>query len=249
MPRIFIILSLATVVVFGSMFYQYTVQQKEVEQLQTYQVVLLEKTEQIFDQAKDPSKPIQVEVQDSRLQGDYQIMADFVLTQMVQSAEARNAYIRELKALQWDRFLDINRLAEDKKQNYKATEDMLKNVHIAINRYETQTKEFEKKSLDLAKKLPIKNRYRHQLIDSLRDSQRSDDGRALIELEKQILAKADAIFMVLKNNQWEKRNKVFMFYEDAPLKQFNALYKEILALSQQMKAVSVQNEEEIAQKL
>ena len=33
MPRIFIILTVATVLVFGGMFYQYRVQQKEVEQL------------------------------------------------------------------------------------------------------------------------------------------------------------------------------------------------------------------------
>ena len=128
MPRIFIILTVATVLVFGGIFYQYRVQQKEVEQLQTYQVVLLEKTEQIFDQAKNPSKLIQVDVTDPRLEGDYQIMANFILTQMIQSAEARNSYIRDLKALQWDKFLDINRLSADKKKNYQATEKMLKNV-------------------------------------------------------------------------------------------------------------------------
>lgn len=48
MPRIFIILTVATVLVFGGMFYQYRVQQKEVEQLQTYQVVLLEKNRANF---------------------------------------------------------------------------------------------------------------------------------------------------------------------------------------------------------
>ena len=71
----------------------------------------------------------------------------------------------------------------------------------------------------------------------------------MFELEKQSLAKADAIFAVLKNNKWEQRNKIFMFYEDAPLQQFNTLYKEILALNKQMMQVSVQNQEEIAEKL
>lgn len=79
------------------MFYQYHVQQKEAGQLHVYQSVLLEKTEQIFDQAKNPSKLIQVDVTDPRLEGDYQIMANFILTQMIQSAEARNSYIRDLK--------------------------------------------------------------------------------------------------------------------------------------------------------
>ena len=71
----------------------------------------------------------------------------------------------------------------------------------------------------------------------------------MFELEKQILANADAIFAVLKNNKWEQRNKIFMFYEDESLQQFNTLYKEILALNKQMKQVSVQNQEEIAEKL
>lgn len=249
MPRIFIILTVATVLVFGGMLYQYRVQQKEVEQLQTYQVVLLEKTEQIFDQAKNPSKLIQVDVTDPRLEGDYQIMANFILTQMIQSAEARNSYIRDLKALQWDKFLDINRLSADKKKNYQATEKMLKNVHAVVDAYELKTKKFEENSLEQAKNLPIKSKYRRQLTESLRDSQQSDDANALFELEKQILAKADAIFAVLKNNKWEQRNKIFMFYEDEPLQQFNTLYKEILALNKQMKQVSVQNQEEIAEKL
>ena len=249
MPRIFIILTVATVLIFGGMFYQYHVQQKEAGQLHVYQSVLLEKTEQIFDQAKNPSKLIRVDVTDPRLEGDYQIMANFILTQMIQSAEARNSYIRDLKALQWDKFLDINRLSADKKKNYQATEKMLKNVHAVVDAYELKTEKIEENSLEQAKNLPIKSKYRRQLTESLRDSQLSDDANALFELEKQSLAKADAIFAVLKNNKWEQRNKIFMFYEDAPLQQFNTLYKEILALNKQMKQVSVQNQEEIAEKL
>lgn len=249
MPRIFIILAAATAVVFGAMFYQYHAQQKELGQLQAYQAVLLEKTEQIFQQAKDPSQPIKVDTADPRLQGDYQVMADFVLRQMMQSAEARNQYIRELKALDWDHFLDIERLAADKKQNYQATQEMLKNVHAVTDAYDLKTAQLEQNSLEQAKSLPIKSRYRQQLAQSLRDSQHSDEAHALFELEKQSLSKAEAIFAVLKNNRWEKRGKLFMFYEDEPLQQFNALYQEILALNKQMKRVSVQNRQEIAEKL
>lgn len=249
MPRIFIILAAATAVIFGAMFYQYRAQQQELGQLQAYQAVLLEKTEQIFQQAKDPSRPIKVDTADPRLQGDYQVMADFVLSQMMQSAEARNQYIRELKALDWDRFLDIERLAADKKQNYQATQQMLEHVHAVTDAYDMKTAELERNSLKRAESLPIKSRYRQQLAQSLRDSQRSDEAHALFELEKQSLSKADAIFAVLKNNRWEKRGKLFMFYEDEPLKQFNALYQEILALNKQMKRVAVQNRQEIAEKL
>jgi hypothetical protein len=249
MPRILIILTAVTVLIFGSMFYQYHQQQKEADHLQLYQTVLLEKTEQIFKQAQDEDQPIQVNVTDPRLQGDYQVMANFVLTQMIQTAEARNAYIRQLKALDWDHFLDIDRLAADKKQDYAATEEMLKNVHAAVENYAQQTKQFEQNSLEQAKNLPINSRYRHQLTQSLRDSQKSDDSQTLYALEQQSLAKADAIFLVLKNNKWEKKGKTFMFYEDAPLAQFNALYKEILALNKQMKQVSTANQEELAEKL
>ncbi|MGE8541864.1 MAG: hypothetical protein ACN6NX_11205 [Acinetobacter sp.] len=249
MPRILIILTAATVLIFGGMFYQYREQQKEADQLQLYQTVLLEKTELIFKQAQDADQPIQVNVTDPRLQGDYQVMANFVLTQMIQNAEARNAYIRQLKALDWDRFLDIDRLAADKKQDYKATADMLKNVHAAVESYAQKMQQFEQNSLEQAKNLPIKSRYRHQLIQSLRESQQSDDSQALYALEQQSLAKADAIFLVLKNNKWEKKGKTFMFYEDAPLAQFNALYKEISALNQQMRQVTAENQEQIAEKL
>ena len=104
MPRIFLILGLATTVVFGGLFYQYYEQQKEATQLEQYQKVLYEKTDLIYAQAKDWNKPINVDVTDARLQGDYKVMASFVLSQMIQSAEARNAYLRELKEIDWDEF-------------------------------------------------------------------------------------------------------------------------------------------------
>lgn len=119
MPRIFVVLASATVLVFGWMFYQYSVQQKEAVQLSTYETVLREKTEQIFQQAQHWEEPIQLNVTDARLTGDYKIMSDFILSQMLQRAEARNQYIRDLKALNWDKFLDIDRLLQDKKTSIK----------------------------------------------------------------------------------------------------------------------------------
>ncbi len=44
MPRIFIILACATVLVFRWMFYQYSAQQKEAAQFDAYQVFFTEKT-------------------------------------------------------------------------------------------------------------------------------------------------------------------------------------------------------------
>jgi hypothetical protein len=249
MSRIPLILTLATVLIFGGLFYQYYVQKQDEQKLQAYQEVLLDKTEQILTAARHVDTPIQVDTSDARLSGDYQIMASFVLNQMIETAEARNRYIRDLKALDWDHFLDIERLSRDKKQQYVETEKMLKDVHAVVDAYAEQTKEMEKRSLDQAKHLAVSGRYSHQLTQSLRDSQKNDDAHALFELEQQSLAKADQIFEVLKNNRWEKKNKLFMFYEDVPLKQFNALYKEILALNQQMKQVSHANRVELENSL
>ena len=90
MPRIFLILGLATCTIFGWLFYQYSVQQNDLSQLKDYQTVLYEKAELIYEQAQDWSEPININVSDNRLQGDYKVMADFVLSQMIQNAEARN---------------------------------------------------------------------------------------------------------------------------------------------------------------
>jgi hypothetical protein len=48
MPRIFVVLASATVLVFGWMFYQYSVQQKEAVQLSTYETVLRKKPSKFF---------------------------------------------------------------------------------------------------------------------------------------------------------------------------------------------------------
>lgn len=147
MRRIVLILVLATSAVFGWMFYQYSQQQKEQQQLQSYETVLYEKTEQIYKQAQDWTTPIQVDVKDPRLTGDYQIMAEFVLSHMLQNAEARNQYLRDLKALNWDQFLNIDRLSKDKKNNYAETEQMLKDVHAVLRAMHSRLNNVKKRPL------------------------------------------------------------------------------------------------------
>ena len=70
-----------------------------------------------------------------------------------------------------------------------------------------------------------------------------------LPLELQILTKADALFEILKNNKWQKKNKTFMFYEDQPLKQFNTLYQEVLQLNAEMEKIKKQNRKAVEQKL
>ena len=104
---------------------------------------------------------------------------------------------------------------------------------FVVESYAQQVEQRQKDAIAQAKDLAISSRFRHQLTDSMKASEKSHEAIRLFSLEQQNLAKADQIFLVLKNNQWEKKNNTFMFYEDAPLQQFNALYKEILALNSQ----------------
>lgn len=98
MPRVFMVLAGATLVVFAWLFYQYTAQQQEEAELIEYETVLNEKTAEIFEQAQDWSKPIQLDIEEDRLDGDYAVMAEYVLGQMRDRAEERNQYLRDLKA-------------------------------------------------------------------------------------------------------------------------------------------------------
>jgi hypothetical protein len=248
MPRIFLILGLATAAVFGGLFYQYHVQQQESKQLDQYQKVLYEKTDLIYAQAKDWNTPIDVDVTDSRLQGDYEVMANFVLSQMIQSAEARNAYLRELKAIHWDEFLNIERLSKDKKQNYQETDMLLQQAHALATEYQVKIEQAQQNALEQAKQLPIQSRYRQQLVENLRESVKQNEALALFEIEKQVLEKADQIFLVLKNNRWENKNNTFMFYDDKALKQFNTLYQEVVKLNTQMQQIQQQNKQALQQK-
>lgn len=249
MPKIFIILTLATCSIFGWMFYQYSAQQNELSQLHNYQTVLYEKAELIYQQAQDWSEPMHVPLSDDRLEGDYKVMADFVLSKMVANVEARNAYLRQLKAIGWDQFLNIERLDQDRKQQFVETEAMLKQAHLITAQYQQALQQGEEQSLSKAKHLPIRAGLRQRLTDSLRESRDNDNSHALFALELQILSKADALFDILKNNQWQKKNKTFMFYEDQPLQQFNALYQQVLQLNAEMEKIKKQNRKALEQRL
>ena len=249
MRRIVLIIGCVTGIIFGWMFYQYNSQQKQVAQLHAYQNVIHEKAEQIFVQAQDWSKPIQINVHDSRLAGDYQVMASFVLSHMVQSAEARNSYLRELKALNWDQFLNPQRLAADKKQDYADTEAMLVQVRAMVDLYQEHLEQHEAMALEQIENLEINHNLRRHLAESLLESRHNDQGYTLFELEKKNLGKAYVLFAILKNNKWELKNNTFMFYEDAALKEFNTVYQEMVQLNTQMQEISQQHQQALESKL
>lgn len=249
MPRIFIVLALVTVSVFAWMFYQYSVQKQDAAALGEYEQVLNEKTQALYTQAKNWQKPIQIEVDDDRLEGDYAEMAAFIVGSMRDSAELRNQYLRDLKAQHWDRFLDVSRLAKDQKQDYKETEAMLKAVADIVKEYELKTQNRDAFLIQTAKQLDIKNRYRQQLIHNLKENLNDDAANAIFALEKQSLQKANQLFALLKQHKWQNKNNMVMFYDDAPIAPFNALYKEMVELNQQMEQIKLNNRQEIKDQL
>ena len=249
MRKIVIIIAIITLTIFGLMFYQYHVQKKEISQFETYQMVLDEKTTDIYEQAKDWTKPISIKTQDPRLKPDFQVMADFMLNIMIQNAELRNSYLRALKDVQWDQFLNVQRLEKDKKSNYIETETMLKQVGMMINVYQKKLDQQETDIQKQIKTLPMKARFRRYLTEAFVNNNNVENDHTLFELEKKSYAKAQQIFAILKSEKWEEKNNTVLFKNEKTVNEFNQLYKEMLVLDQQMKQVSRSTKRELDRSL
>ena len=245
MKRVVLVIAAATFSIFGYMIYQYKVQQNELAQLEVYQSVIQDEGQLIFEAAQKWQKPISVDLNTSNLDDDYKIMADFVLNFMVQSAEARNTYLRELKALNWDKFLDVNRLDKDKKNKYEETEIMFIAVKEVMTRYQESMVHRDELALSGAKHLKVNQRFRRYLTESFKEVVKQNNGQELFELEQQSFAKAQALFAILKESKWQAKNNMFMFQGDDHVKQFNKIYKEMIELDKQMKMVSQKNQKAI----
>lgn len=248
MRRVVVIVSSITLMIFATLFYQYQQQQNEVAQLHQYQTVLYEKTEQLYQQAQDWQTPIRLETQDQRLDGDYRVMADFILTYLKDNAEARNLYLRELKNIGWHEFLDLQRLTADKKQQYQETQAMLVNARSLAKQYQQQKQERHEKAMAAAKHLSIQTRLKQTLLDGLAhsDDQQAD---AVFALEQQVLAQAEAMLGILKANRWEAKQGKFFFYEDQPLAEFNQRYNQVLQLNSQIETIKNSHKAEVEAKL
>ena len=245
MKRVVLVIAAATFSIFGYMIYQYKVQQNELAQLEVYQSVIQDEGQLIFEAAQKWQKPISIDLNTSNLDDDYKIMADFVLNFMVQSAEARNTYLRELKALNWDKFLDVNRLDKDKKNKYEETEIMFIAVKEVMTRYQESMVHRDELALNEAKHLKVNQRFRRYLTESFKEVVKQNNGQELFELEQQSFAKAQALFAILKESKWQAKNNMFLFQGDDHVKQFNKIYKEMLELDKQMKKVSQKNQKAI----
>ncbi|ENX10418.1 hypothetical protein [Acinetobacter courvalinii] len=248
--RRFLLFVLVVVLGIGSFFlYQHHLQQRAVNNKQMFEVVMAEKMRTLYDQAQDWSTPVQLDIHDDRLSGDYKLMSEFLLNYWMQNVEARNRYLRALKAANWDTFLDVERLDRDRKQDYKETEQMLADVRKASAEYEQARHQIQSSSMQQAKSLAIHNEMRQSLQAKLESNLKADKAHDIFPIEQQIIEKAQAMFDMLKKQQWQRKDKMILFRESAQVKKFNTLYQDVLKLNSKMEKIKRNNAEVLEEEL
>lgn len=248
--RRFLLFVFVVVLGIGSFFlYQHHLQQRAVNNKQMFEVVMAEKMRTLYDQAQDWTTPVQLDIHDDRLSGDYKLMSEFLLNYWMQNVEARNRYLRELKAANWDTFLDVERLDRDRKQDYKETEQMLADVRKASTVYEQARQQIQSSSMQQAKSLAIHNEMRQSLQAKLESNLKADKAHDIFPIEQQIIEKAQAMFDMLKKQQWQRKDKMILFRESAQVKKFNTLYQDVLKLNSKMEKIKRNNAEVLEEEL
>ncbi|MDH0564691.1 hypothetical protein [Acinetobacter courvalinii] len=248
--RRFLLFVFVVVLGIGSFFlYQHHLQQRAVNNKQMFEVVMAEKMRTLYDQAQDWSTPVQLDIHDDRLSGDYKLMSEFLLNYWMQNVEARNRYLRALKAANWDTFLDVERLDRDRKQDYKETEQMLADVRKASAEYEQARHQIQSSSMQQAKSLAIHNEMRQSLQAKLESNLKADKAHDIFPIEQQIIEKAQAMFDMLKKQQWQRKDKMILFRESAQVKKFNTLYQDVLKLNSKMEKIKRNNAEVLEEEL
>ena len=249
MRRIWIVVGIIIIAIAAWFYIEHESAQRNAANRQMFDVVMSEKMEQLYNQAQDWSKPVQLNVHDDRLKGDYKILSEFLLNYWMSNVETRNQYLRELKAVKWDQFLDVNRLDADRKHGYTETENMLKVAHQVTQQYQQQNFNNKKAAIAEAKALPIDREIRNPLQAKLEQNLKVDQENSLIVLELEILTKVDAMFEMLKKYPWQKQGDKILFAQDAQVKQFNALYQDILRLNLEIEQKKKQNTQAVQQQL
>lgn len=239
-----VLIAIASLVVITSIIfftYQHIKQQQAKDSSQMFDVVMTEKMNQLYDQAQDWSKPIQLDIHDKRLAGHYKQISEFLLSYWIQNINARNEYLRELKAAKWDTFLNVDRLDIDKKQKYVETEKMLADVRTASDKYQTQYEKIHKTFLAKVQELSVDAEMRQLLEMKLGSQQKADQDHAIFMIELQILDKAEEMFKLLKNYPWQKKDQMILFHENTQVKKFNSLYQEVLKLNAKIEKIKKKN--------
>ena len=233
----------------GFLYYDHTSIKNEEANRQAFDLVMTEKMRQLSEQAQDRSKPVQIEINDVRLRGDYKTLSEFLLRYWMKNVDTRNAYINQLAAAKWDKFLDVNRLDEDRKQNFAETSQMLTTVRQAMQQYQQNNNKNKSEALAQLKQLDLRKDLKQPLLDKLQQNAQIDPENALILNELQILANAEKMFEMLKSDTWQKQGNQILFKEDAQVKQFNLLYQDVLKLNSQINSKKEQNAEVLESEL
>ncbi|MFW1763460.1 hypothetical protein [Acinetobacter calcoaceticus] len=239
-----VLIAIASLVVITSIIfftYQHIKQQQAKDSSQMFDVVMTEKMNQLYDQAQDWSKPVQLDIHDKRLAGHYKQISEFLLSYWIQNINARNEYLRELKAAKWDTFLNVDRLDLDKKQKYVETEKMLADVRTASDKYQTQYEKIHKTFLAKVQELSVDAEMRQLLEMKLGSQQKADQDHAIFMIELQILDKAEEMFKLLKNYPWQKKDQMILFHENSQVKKFNQLYQDVLKLNAKIEKIKKRN--------
>ncbi|MDM1757917.1 MULTISPECIES: hypothetical protein [Acinetobacter] len=245
MRRIISIVTLIIVGIVSYFGYEHYQLKKSEAQRQMFDVVMTEKMQTLYEVAQDWSKPVTMDVHDARLSGDYKVLSEFVLNYWLQNIETRNTYLRDLEAAKWNHVLDVNRLDIDRKQKFVETEQMLQAVRRIMTQYQRQNLADKQDALAKVKTLHIDPALQQPLQEKLEKNLKLDQESALIVLELQILDKTEQMFVLLKNNEWHKENGQIMLQKDAQVKQFNALYQDVLKLNKEIEQKKKQNAAEI----
>ncbi|KAF1020065.1 MAG: hypothetical protein GAK29_03735 [Acinetobacter bereziniae] len=249
MRRILIVFGIIFLAIIGFFYYDHTSIKNEEANRQAFDLVMTDKMHQLSEQAQDRSKPVNIDIHDARLKGEYKILSEFLLKYWIKNIDTRNAYLNQLAAAKWDHFLDVNRLDADRKQNYVETSQMLLTVRQAMQQYQQNNMKNKNEALTELKKSTLRKDLKKPLQDKLEQSAQLDPENALILNELQILGKAETMFDMLKKYQWQKQGNQILFKEDAQVKQFNQLYQDVLKLNSQINQKKEQNAEVLQEAL
>lgn len=237
------IMIVSLIVIAGLVFFSYQnfQQRKARDSSQMFDMVMSEKMNQLYDQAQDWSTPVQLNIHDKRLAGNYKKISEFLLNYWIENINARNAYLRALKAAKWDTFLNVDRLELDKTQNYAETETMLAAVSEASEQYQVQYEKIHQAFLTEAQNLSVEPEMRVLLERKLGSNEKVGQDHVIFLIELKILDKAKQMFGLLKQYPWEKKDGMILFHENVQVRKFNSLYQDVLKLNAKIEKIKQKN--------
>ena len=240
MRRTLILITLLIVSLCGYFFYQDHLNTKVSDQ-KVFDKVMTEKMETLYVQAKNWKKPITLNVEDDRLDGDYKIMSEFILNYWVDNIEARNSYLRQLDGAEWDQFLNIARLDKDRQQAYQQTKSMLSTVRKATTEFQAKNKAITEKAITDVESLEVNKKLKQSMSDKLKLTRDSSNELALLHIELEIMKRAEEMFEMLKSKKWIKKDDQILFEKDEDVRKFNVLYAEVNEFQTQIEELKKQN--------